>query len=847
MGLLAGIGIIWRDALAGAGILVLERVGLRRSRASITRRHAQDALALLCDDRLLACDAGAGRVAEGVLDIHEFGAVLCGGLHHALERLLLERVVLLAHDRAEPVGVLDARHGVLDLLARGGDRNNLLDGHLEALSVVPPVDDGAHVDVVGDERTVLEPAAQVVHLDRRLRVEDVDRDGALGDGRVERVACDHKLGGDPRLLEHLRECEEVCDAFDGGDRLALLRAELGEGLRHRLLLGEEFEQVLVVHIGALGVEHVEPSVSHLGNAGVALVEGGAREEGAVLEDLRLEHLDQLELAAALELEALELGEGAVVFVDRVALLEELALLRGGWEDHRLVWAVDLEVDRHLALLLPLAVDEHLVLRVVADAVDVHVEHDARVRDCTLWLLWITREHLDVLGEALGEDAPDAVRVELERLADLLHQRARLLDDVGARVRDDARHLHRVPARAAPHHVAVERVEDALVGELEGVVEGAHGLGPIELRRLARLLRRHTLLAPLLVERLVLVPPVAEGAHRVNVEGVLALAGGCGLELLLGGVGLLVHLLAVLLQPRAELVRLLVLVELEKGARRAAFVRGRMRLELELPPHGARLSEAGREELATPHPLERTLAVRLGPVVHAHGTRLRRDDRRRLQPVREDNVRIHGADVQVVDDGVLHPVGVVAEIAELRGDPLLDLLEVGHLRHVELLLVLDGVSERLVEAVDESLEGRRLEAELDGEVGAVDAGLEALDVAAHIRLALEQVAVVLGAEVVHLLVRADDVGVVCLDHQQRLAERPRALAQHLVWRHGDDGAEGEDEAVHVLHVQVVGRHRVRDRVRRHELRLLERESRHVLRIDFERLVPELCAADGLEAV
>ena len=59
-----------------------------------------------------------------------------------------------------------------------------------------------------------------------------------------------------------------------------------------------------------------------------------------------------------------------------------------------------------------------------------------------------------------------VRFELERLADLLDEHARVLDDVGAVVRDHARHLHRVPARAAAHHVAVERVEDALVRQLQ---------------------------------------------------------------------------------------------------------------------------------------------------------------------------------------------------------------------------------------------------------------------------------------------------------------------------------------------------------------------------------------------
>ena len=48
----------------------------------------------------------------------------------------------------------------------------------------------------------------------------------------------------------------------------------------------------------------------------------------------------------------------------------------------------------------------------------------------------------------------------------------------------------------------------------------------------------------------------------------------------------------------------------------------------------------------------------------------------------------------------------------------------------------------------------------------------------------------------------------LDHEQRLTQCPRPLPQHL---HGDDGTEGKDEGMDVLHVEVVGCHGIRDRV------------------------------------
>ena len=256
---------------------------------------------------------------------------------------------------------------------------------------------------------------------------------------------------------------------------------LAERLRHRLGLRDELEQLLVLQVDALRVEHVDPLVGDGRDGRVARLEVVAVEEGrrllAVAEDLRLEDLDQLELAAPLDLEALELGELAVLLEDRVPLLEQLALLERRGQDHRLVRPVDLEEDRLLALLVVLARlgVEPLVLRVVVVAVDVDVEHDARVRDGHLGLRRVARREGVVLREGVREDAPDAVGVELERLADLLDERARLLDDRRAGVGDDARHLHRVPPRALPHDVAVEGVEDALVRELQRVVEHAHRL------------------------------------------------------------------------------------------------------------------------------------------------------------------------------------------------------------------------------------------------------------------------------------------------------------------------------------------------------------------------------------
>mmetsp|Transcript_29423 Transcript_29423/g.89314 ORF Transcript_29423/g.89314 Transcript_29423/m.89314 type:complete len:510 (+) Transcript_29423:476-2005(+) len=349
--------------------------------------------------------------AEEVLHVDWLCALVDRALEHRLYGLLLEGVVLRAHHLAQPVGVAHARHRVGDALQSGGDRDNLLDGDVEPLPVVAPVDDRADVDLLRAQGAVLEPLSEEVHLDRRLGVEDGDRDGALGDWLLRRPVGDDELAREAGVGDHLL-AQELGEAAGDGDRGRLLGAVLVKRLGHRLLLREELEDLVIVEVDALRVDDVKPAVRHLCHRRVALLERRPLEESALVEDLRLEDLEQLQLPAPLHLEALELGEVAVELEDGVPLLEQPPLLRRRGQDHGLVGAVHLELDRHLPLLVvgaSLGV-ERLVLRVVVVAVDVDVEHDARVRDGNLRLLGAPRRGDDVLREAGGQHAPDAVRV-----------------------------------------------------------------------------------------------------------------------------------------------------------------------------------------------------------------------------------------------------------------------------------------------------------------------------------------------------------------------------------------------------------------------------------------------------
>jgi hypothetical protein len=388
-------------------------------------------------------------------------------------------------------------------------------------------------------------------------------------------------------------------------------------------------------------------------------------------------------------------------------------------------------------------------------------------------------------------------------------------------------------------------------------------------------RRVQLPLPLLVQRLVLVPPVAEGPHGADVEVVLALADARDARL---GDRLVEHALvdaravgleAVLEQPGALLGGQLV-----EGSRRAvgggggagrvgaeAAVsparspgddlpvggRDRKRLCFQLCFQRAVLRRRRRVSLSAPHPLHRAQARLPRSVEVARGAVLVGHDRGGLQPVGEDDVGVHRGDVEVVDQRALLAGRLVAQRRQRvdHGVPdALVVLEVLGRRAVELRA--QGVAQVLVDGVDQGLVGRRVAREARRQVGAEHARLERLDLAPDVRLGLERLPPERLLLPRHVLVRGEDAGQVGLDHQEGLAQRPRPLSQDVVRVERDDRRQREDERVHVGQVEVEGRDRVGDGVGGHGRGVAASERDHVLRVDLDRVVAELGLGDGLEA-
>jgi hypothetical protein len=198
----------------------------------------------------------------------------------------------------------------------------------------------------------------------------------------------------------------------------------------------------------------------------------------------LKDLSDSQLSSAFHLKPLELFDLIIEVEDHVSFLEHLRvvlldvqlgcllLLLGSGNHHGLVGTVDLEENSHLLAsgVLPfLGALQLLVLVVGVFIVDEMVEDVAGVGH--LQRLARLESQLDVLGEAVGQQHPDAVSVQLQRLADApLDVVPAIADDVRPQVGHHCRHLHRVPPRSLPHHVPVETVQDDLVRQLHRFVQ-----------------------------------------------------------------------------------------------------------------------------------------------------------------------------------------------------------------------------------------------------------------------------------------------------------------------------------------------------------------------------------------
>mmetsp|Transcript_69566 Transcript_69566/g.166538 ORF Transcript_69566/g.166538 Transcript_69566/m.166538 type:complete len:363 (-) Transcript_69566:1655-2743(-) len=283
----------------------LDHLGAFLERRERLRHHLSDHLTALLPEAFVAHHRrGCGHVPRHrPLHVHGHVRGLLRGREELRDVLLLHRIQPLPNLAEEPVGVRDPLDRVLDQLHGRGDRHDLLDCFPEAVLVVLPVEDGADVEGGVDHRGGVAPLAEQRLLGLLIGLEDLNRDRSFGDGRPLGGPRDD-VGTVQTLVSDHVGAEKLRDAFRGGDGHRLAPLVLLHRLGHVGALGNEGDQLLVLQIHPLVVEDVEPVVGNVGHGLVALFEVFAVEEP--LEHPLLEHFDELQLPAALQLKALEL-------------------------------------------------------------------------------------------------------------------------------------------------------------------------------------------------------------------------------------------------------------------------------------------------------------------------------------------------------------------------------------------------------------------------------------------------------------------------------------------------------------------------------------------------------------
>ena len=188
----------------------------------------------------------------------------------------------------------------------------------------------------------------------------------------------------------------------------------------------------------------------------------------------LKVFDELQLATAFHFKAFQFGKGAIFIKYGISLLQQFIFFLAGRQYHCTIRTIQFEENTVLAVDLVLArlrVDQVMILVVCKSLVYHVVEHSTRVRHAK-WLPVPTAER-KIFRKCAWQHAPYTIRVELKRPSNTVDKFLRHLDNRRTRKTRNSSHLHRVPACSLAHHISIERVQNALVCELERVIQHNH--------------------------------------------------------------------------------------------------------------------------------------------------------------------------------------------------------------------------------------------------------------------------------------------------------------------------------------------------------------------------------------
>ena len=345
-------------------------------------------------------------------------------LEHFTQISLHKFIILFADALVEPVRVRDVRTRVLYALQSRGNADDFLNRSGETSLVVLPIDHLSHVwhFVIFARNLVLRPLFQVSACDGYFGVENTDRNGALRRRGAERFLRNDVLAHETLVFDQIG-AEELRQTIGSRDRRRFTIAVLDRSFTHDARLRNVLQKLVVFKVRSLRLEHVEPTITDGSDSLVHFVERFSFQEE--IEHFTLENLDQLEFTATFELETFQLDQLVLLIEHRVTLFDEHALLFRRRQNHRLVRPVDFKLNTHLRArfvtqrFTVFISHESLVLIVRVLNLRHVVEHDARVRNFIRLVFPLDFKAIR-LRESSRQTAPDSIRVQLERLTDVVH-------------------------------------------------------------------------------------------------------------------------------------------------------------------------------------------------------------------------------------------------------------------------------------------------------------------------------------------------------------------------------------------------------------------------------------------
>jgi len=245
-----------------------------------------------------------------------------------------------------------------------------------------------------------------------------------------------------------------------------------------------------------------------------------------------------------------------------------------------------------------------------------------------------------------------------------------------------------------------------------------------------------------------------------------------------------------------------------------------------------------EDFTSPLPIQLTLTIVGFLIENTAGTHFLADDGSWLKPIRENDIRVHGTHINMVDQGLCRNGWTLDhQGSQFSLNLIFYFLVVCDLRLVLVTrLYKQGKVHNRFCLINEHLICLLFQLKLNWDITPVDTLLQTFDMATNISFSVNQFAFVELLVVLHLFVRKYDITPESLSHQQVLTQCSRTSTQNIVRVSRDNCAESKNKVMNLCHVQKVSGNRIGDRVLSQVLWSFFSVLNHQFRVELNWVIP-----------